>query len=71
MNIGQRPTVNGTTLTVEIHLLDWSGDLYDQTLTVSVEQFLRPEQKFASLDALKTQIHADCAAARAVLGAEG
>jgi riboflavin kinase/FMN adenylyltransferase len=68
MNIGQRPTVNGTTLTVEIHLLDWSGDLYGQTLTVSLEQFLRPEQKFASLDDLKTQIQADCAAARAFLG---
>jgi riboflavin kinase/FMN adenylyltransferase len=68
MNIGQRPTVNGTSLTVEIHLLNWSGDLYGQTLTVSLEQFLRPEQKFASLDDLKTQIQADCAAARAFLG---
>lgn len=67
MNIGQRPTVNGTSLTVEIHLLDWSGDLYGQTLTVSLEQFLRPEQKFASLDALKSQIQADCEAARAFL----
>lgn len=65
MNIGMRPTVSGTTLSVEIHLLDWSGDLYGQTLTVSLEQFLRPEQKFASLDNLKTQIQADCAAARA------
>jgi riboflavin kinase/FMN adenylyltransferase len=71
MNIGHRPTVDGTTLTVEIHLLDWSGDLYDQTLTVSLKQFLRPEQKFASLDALKTQIQADCEVARALFKAEG
>jgi riboflavin kinase / FMN adenylyltransferase len=71
MNIGQRPTVNGTNITVEIHLLDWSGDLYDQTLTVSLEQFLRPEQKFASLDALKSQIQADCEAARAFLRQQG
>jgi riboflavin kinase / FMN adenylyltransferase len=71
MNIGQRPTVNGTNITVEIHLLDWSGDLYGQTLTVSLEQFLRPEQKFASLDALKSQIQADCEAARAFLGHQG
>ena len=71
MNIGQRPTVNGTSLTVEIHLLNWSGDLYGQTLTVSLEQFLRPEQKFASLEALKTQIQTDCAAARAFFGTEG
>jgi riboflavin kinase/FMN adenylyltransferase len=71
MNIGQRPTVDGTSLTVEVHLLDWSGDLYGQTLTVSLEQFLRPEQKFASLDALKTQIQADCAAGRAFLEGRG
>ncbi|HEY9633120.1 MAG TPA: bifunctional riboflavin kinase/FAD synthetase [Coleofasciculaceae cyanobacterium] len=71
MNIGQRPTVNGTSLTVEIHLLDWSGDLYGQTLTVSLEQFLRPEQKFASLDALKSQIQADSEAARAFVASQG
>lgn len=64
MNIGERPTVKGNCLTVEIHLLDWSGDLYGQTLTVSLEQFVRPEQKFASLDALKSQIQADCELAR-------
>jgi riboflavin kinase/FMN adenylyltransferase len=69
MNIGQRPTVDGTSVTVEIHLFDWSGDLYGKTLTVSLEQFLRPEQKFASLDALKSQIQADCEAARAFLEA--
>ncbi|HEY9892952.1 MAG TPA: bifunctional riboflavin kinase/FAD synthetase [Candidatus Sericytochromatia bacterium] len=71
MNIGHRPTVQGTTLTVEVHLLDWSGDLYGQTLTVSLEEFLRPEQKFASLEALKTQIHADCEAAKAFLESRG
>jgi riboflavin kinase/FMN adenylyltransferase len=64
LNIGDRPTVDGTRLTVEVHLLNWSGDLYGRTLTVSLEQFLRSEQKFASLDALKTQIQADCIAAR-------
>jgi riboflavin kinase/FMN adenylyltransferase len=67
MNIGRRPTVDGMTLAIEVHLLDWSGDLYGQTLTVSLEQFLRPEQKFASLDELKRQIQADCEAARAFL----
>lgn len=67
MNIGRRPTVDGMTLAIEVHLLDWSGDLYGQTLTVSLEEFLRPEQKFASLDELKRQIQADCEAARAFL----
>ncbi|HEY9748716.1 MAG TPA: bifunctional riboflavin kinase/FAD synthetase, partial [Allocoleopsis sp.] len=67
MNIGNRPTVNGMSRTVEIHLLDWDGDLYGQTLVVSLEHFLRPEQKFASLEALKTQIHVDCSTARSLL----
>jgi riboflavin kinase / FMN adenylyltransferase len=64
MNIGDRPTVDGKHRTLEVHLLDWSGDLYGQTLTVQVERFLRPEQRFASLDDLKAQIQADCAIAR-------
>lgn len=67
MNIGCRPTVEGQTVTVEVHLLDWSGDLYGQTLTVSLEEFLRPEQKFTSLDELKAQILADSLQARTLL----
>lgn len=60
MNIGNRPTVEGQSLSVEVHVLDWAGDLYDQLLTVSLEGFIRPEQKFDSLEALKVQIDADC-----------
>lgn len=71
MNIGCRPTVEGRHPTVEVHLLDWSGDLYGQTLTVTLEQFLRPEQKFASIEALKDQIQADCIAVRKGLGVRG
>jgi len=67
MNIGCRPTVNGTSPSVEVHLLDWSGDLYDQKLAVELDTFLRPEQKFPSLEALKTQIQLDCITAKAVL----
>lgn len=67
MNIGYRPTVEGNQITVEIHLLDWSGDLYGHTLTVSLEHFLRPEQKFAGLDELKAQIQQDCQQARLFL----
>jgi len=61
MNIGVRPTVNGNIPSVEVHLLDWSGDLYGKSITVHLEKFLRSEQKFASLEALKQQIQADCA----------
>lgn len=67
MNIGDRPTVAGQEPpkpTIEVHLLDWSGDLYGQTLTVELESFLRPEQKFASLEDLKAQIQLDCQRAR-------
>jgi len=60
MNIGVRPTVNGTSPSIEVHLLDWHGDLYGKTIQVHLEKFLRPEQKFASLEALKQQIQADC-----------
>lgn len=67
MNLGYRPTVDGTRQVIEVHLLDWVGDLYGQTIVVHLEHFLRPEQKFDSLDALKTQIQADCAAARRLL----
>nr|WP_199332431.1 bifunctional riboflavin kinase/FAD synthetase [Fischerella sp. FACHB-380] len=65
MNIGNRPTVNGINLSVEVHLFDWFGDLYGKKLAVHLEKFLRPEQKFPNLEALKTQIQLDCSAARA------
>ena len=60
MNIGCRPTVAGEATTIEVHLLDWSGDLYGQTLKVNLLEFIRPEQKFASVEALKQQITQDC-----------
>ncbi|AFY33152.1 riboflavin biosynthesis protein RibF [Calothrix sp. PCC 7507] len=70
MNIGIRPTVNGTDPSVEVHLFDWNGDLYGKKLAVQLVQFLRPEQKFPDLEALKTQIQLDCTVAREVLSAE-
>lgn len=67
MNIGNRPTVDGTHQTIEVHLLDWSGELYGQTLQVELVLFLRPEQRFSGLDELTTQIQKDCAIARTQL----
>ncbi|MBD2449928.1 bifunctional riboflavin kinase/FAD synthetase [Nostoc sp. FACHB-152] len=67
MNIGNRPTVNGANSSVEVHLFDWAGDLYGKTLAVQLIDFLRPEQKFPSLEALKTQIQKDCTIARKIL----
>ncbi len=74
VNIGYRPTVagDGTTepkLTIEAHLLDYSGDLYGQTIEVSLLKFLRDEQKFSGIDALRNQIASDCQTARCYLSA--
>ena len=60
MNIGCRPTVAGESPTIEVHLLNWSGDLYGKTLKVELLRYLRPEQKFDSVEALKQQITQDC-----------
>ncbi|QQE67054.1 riboflavin biosynthesis protein RibF [Leptolyngbya sp. BL0902] len=67
MNLGIRPTVKGLSLTLEVHLLHWSGDLYGKSLQVFLNQHLRSEQRFSSLDALKAQIEQDCQTALAAL----
>lgn len=59
LNIGTNPTVGSCPLSVELHIPDFDGDLYDQTLSVSLVRRIRPEQTFPSLDALRTQIHHD------------
>ena len=58
-NIGTNPTVGNDHMSLEVHLLDFQGDLYDQPLTISFLHFLREEKKFASLDELKSQIAED------------
>lgn len=63
-NLGMRPSVDGSERLLEVHLLDFSGDLYGQKLRVRFESFLRPEQRFSSLDHLKHQIAKDASAAR-------
>ncbi len=65
-NIGVRPTVAGDgSAHLEVHLLDFAGDLYGRHLRVAFHHKLRDEQRFASLEALKSAIDADVAAARA------
>jgi riboflavin kinase/FMN adenylyltransferase len=68
-NIGLRPTVDAspTTPIVEVHLFDCSADLVGEELSLEFVQFLRGEQKFSGLDALKGQIAKDCEQARAIL----
>lgn len=55
-NLGTRPTVQGSGITVEAWILDYSGNLYDREIMLEFHYFLRPEQKFASLEALKQEI---------------
>jgi riboflavin kinase/FMN adenylyltransferase len=69
-NIGLRPTVGGLVPRLEAHLFDTEVDLYGRHLRIGLVDFIRPEQKFASLDALKAQIAEDAARARTIL-AEG
>jgi len=59
MNIGFNPTVSGERLSIEVHFLDFDNDLYDQKLTVSILKYLRPEQKFESIDLLTKQLEKD------------
>lgn len=66
-NVGTRPTVNGQGVTVEPWILDFDGDLYGKEITLYFRKFLRPEQKFDSLEALKTQIQKDAAEAKQFL----
>ncbi len=66
-NVGVRPTVSGHNLTIEAHLLDFSGDIYEQDVSLEFMSHIRPEQKFSGLEALKAQIALDVAAVRARL----
>jgi riboflavin kinase/FMN adenylyltransferase len=69
LNIGLRPTLQNPSPTprVEVHLLDFSGDLYGQELEITFAGKLRDEQKFSSVEALRAQIQKDVAAASAAL----
>lgn len=58
-NIGTRPTVQGQGVTVESHLLDFSGDLYGKTIEIHFLSFIRPEIKFSCLEELKRQVEKD------------
>ncbi len=66
-NIGSRPTVEGGFDRLEVHLLDFDGDLYGRRIQVEFVGKIRDEQKFENLDALKAAIHRDIAGVRAIL----
>jgi riboflavin kinase/FMN adenylyltransferase len=69
-NVGRRPTLGGDPVTrLEVHLFDWSGDLYGREIGVRLRAFLRADARFEGLEELKAAIAADAAEARRVLGA--
>jgi riboflavin kinase / FMN adenylyltransferase len=69
LNIGHVPTVGGERpLTIEAHLIGWSGDCYGRELGLDLVAHLRGEHRFATLDALVAQIRADIALVPALLG---
>ena len=65
--IGRRPVVAGEDVLLEVYVFDASPDLYGEHLRVRMIDFIRPDGPFESLETLKTQIVADCAAARDIL----
>jgi riboflavin kinase/FMN adenylyltransferase len=68
-NIGTSPTFENGEFSLEVHLLDFSGDLYAETLGVEFVARLREERRFPSIEALAAQIHADIKTVRQVLTA--
>ena len=68
-NLGIRPSFDPPKELLEPYFFDFSGDLYGQTIEVQLIEFLRPEAKFDSLEALTAQMAKDCDRARAILAA--
>ena len=59
LNIGVRPTLGGVEKTIEVHIIDFDKDIYGEELTLFFDDWIRAEQKFESLEALKIQIEID------------
>ncbi len=68
---GRRPTFDNGAALLEVYLFDFSGDLYGQEIEVFLHNYLRPEMKFASIEALIAQMEKDSADARALLAGAG
>ena len=68
-NFGNRPTFDKTDTLLEVHLFDFNADLYTRHLRVALIDYIRPEQKFDGIEALKAQITKDSETARTLLAA--
>lgn len=66
-NVGEKPTVGGAKVGVEVHIFDFSSDLYGRNIAVEFDKFIRPERKFNDISALKVQVEQDKLIAKDVL----
>ena len=67
LNIGFRPTLGGDKKSIEVHLFNFEGELYNEELTVQFVEFIRAEVKFDSITSLKTQLEKDSVKAKRIL----
>jgi riboflavin kinase/FMN adenylyltransferase len=67
-NIGYRPTINNSDLTVEVHIFDFDKDIYGEPITIFFVDRIRDEIKFKDLDALKEQLTLDRDSVKIILG---
>lgn len=66
-NIGRRPTFDKEDVLLEVHIFDFTNEIYEQIIKVEFVDFIRPEMKFDGIDQLKEQIEKDCLKARQIL----
>jgi riboflavin kinase/FMN adenylyltransferase len=59
LNIGNRPTVDGKLQTIEVHFFDFDKNIYEKTIQIELLKFIRDEQKFESIEALRNQLVED------------
>lgn len=67
MNIGYRPTVSGTNRTIEVHIFNFSEEIYGYSIQIMLYNFIREEKKFVSLEALKIQLASDKEVSNSIL----
>lgn len=70
MNIGVRPTVDGTHRTAEVNIFDFDADIYGEKLTIEFVMRVREEKKFGGIEELKSQLAADSVTVRKILNEE-
>ncbi len=66
-NVGIRPTVDTGILCAETHIFDFDGDVYGKKITTEFIEFIRPEKRFSSVEAMAAQVHADIEKAKRIL----